>query len=307
MATSAGGAEMRAGLQIALIGVVLFAEGTVNAASVSGTYAGDLPRIRHRAARDKQVLRPGEEKTKAERAFQLVDILQTVENGDRFTVDTGDRYIGAIIDLLGGMRTRRSFETPQDEALLVEYYQKANTLHALQTPLVKGSWTEAALLVSSVADKYPAYGPAWTSLGLVKTAAGEYDEAQTFFRRAKGLSIDPQTYHGSALAYLAQGKEAEAKQEIDMAVKLDPRLEELSFAGLQNLKGAKPEAWAAYRDQLGGRVSLAVIERAFEGATPEAKAMPEEKRLGPGTEDQQGTQKRVPEGTGKIPILPLKR
>lgn len=298
---------MKAAIHMGLLVTVLFVAHPGDAANVSGTFTEDLPQMRDRATRDMKVLHPGEEKAKAQRAFNLVSVLQKVENGDRFAVDTEDQYVGAIIQLHSGVRTRRPFETPKDEVIFVEYYQKSKALHAVQIQLLKGNWTEAANVAASMGEKYPAYGPAWTSLGLAKTAAGDYRQAHTFFEKAKVLSVDPQAYHASALTYLAQGKRVEAKEEIEIAIALDPGLKELSFPALESFKVAKPQVWAAYRDQLGGKVSPEVIERAFEARAPQSELKPRERYPGLPIKKQQGIEKTIPEGTGKAPMLPPKK
>lgn len=290
---------MRGATSTAMIAIVLTITSFAYAARVSGTFNEDLILMGNQARKDSEISVPGEEQTKAQRALYLIGVLQKVERGERFIIDTEDQYIGAIIQLYGGRTTRRPFDTRKDQVILIEYHQKAKLLAGFRVSFVKGNWSEAANVAANLSEKYPKYGPTWTSLGLIKAVNGDYDGAEASFTRANALTRDPQVYHAAALTYLAQGKELQARREIEKALAIDPGLNGLSEEGPQYFKVNKPEAWAAYRVRVEGIVGRQVIERAFGGAGPESEIKPKNMDVGPSGEGREKIEKAIRKGLEK--------
>lgn len=244
--------------------VIFILIGNANAVEVSGTYMNDLPIMRRRANRDVTVVPAGEPRHKVQRVLDLISTLERVPDGDLFTVNTTDEYIGAVILLRTKSRTRVSFPTANDELFLVEYYEKAKQLQSASYLFLKGNVSEAAKIAADLSKKYPQYGPSWTMLGLLKVASSEFEGAIGPLEKAKAVSADPLTYHTTAMMYVAQGKTVQARQEIKAALGLDPELKGLSYEEMQYVKFKQPDVWGAYRAELSYKVSPKIIQRTFE-------------------------------------------
>jgi tetratricopeptide (TPR) repeat protein len=251
-----------------LIGIVRDAHG----GKASGTFSQDLPLMMEQATKDAQIAAPGEPKTQAQRVRLLVSALQRVLNGHTFTVDTEDGYIGAIIELANESMTRRPFGADSDEILFVRHYEKARLLARFRLLLISGDLAQASDVAISATEKFPDYGPAWTSLGVAKMASAKYEAAEASFANAKKFALDPQAYHASALLYIAQGRSAKAQREAESAAAIDPQLQELSSEPLQYLRASQPTVWGTYRSQLGERLPGTVIKRAFDAPTEQPKS-----------------------------------